>query len=62
MLLVLFFEKDILPQSPLGTMEIIGSGTLVYALVLLVLRDEFFLENIEKIGQLLKSKMKKDKG
>ena len=61
MLLVLFFEKDILPQSPLGTMEIIGSGTLAYALVLLVLRDKFFLENIGKIGQLLKSKMKKDK-
>ena len=42
------FNKN-LPANPLGTFTIIFSGAAIYFGVLLILRDEFFLTNAERV-------------
>ena len=60
MLVPLYFENKYFAPSMLNTMIMIASGALIYALMLLILRDDFFLSNIQSVlGRFIKKKDKK---
>lgn len=55
---VLFFESKLFNPSILHTIILILSGIIVYVICLLILRDSFFMDNIEKI--LIRLRIKKN--
>ena len=60
MLVPLYFENKYFAPSMLNTLIMIASGALVYAMVLFILRDDFFLSNIQSVlGRFIKRKDKK---
>ena len=60
MLVPLYFENKYFAPSMLNTLIMIASGALVYAMVLFILRDDFFLSNVQSVlGRFIKRKDKK---
>jgi O-antigen/teichoic acid export membrane protein len=58
MIVVLFIENKFVPKSMIGTLCIILSGISIYSLILLILRDCFFCNNILKIWEFGVKKIK----
>ena len=60
MLVPLYFENKYFAPSMLNTLIMIASGALVYAMVLFILRDDFFLSNVQSVlDRFIKRKDKK---
>lgn len=63
MLVPLYFEGLYLPPTMLSTVIMIASGGAVYALVLLLLKDDFFLSNLRSVlGRFIKKGNKNNQG
>jgi len=57
MLLLLVVENSKLSPSVLHTFIMICSGAVIYFILLFIMKDEFFIQNVEKIlGKLIKKK------
>lgn len=56
MVVVLYFEKKILDPTFVGTLILVITGACVYFVSLFILRDEFFVSNVEKVLSKIKSK------
>ena len=49
MLIILFVESLVLKPSIVNTIAMIASGMISYFLILIILRDSFFLDNINRL-------------
>lgn len=58
MFLVIYFENTFLEPSILSTFILIFTGTCVYFLVLYLIKDDFFIDNIRSIIKRIKQKIK----
>lgn len=55
MLVILLIVQEYLPENVVGLLALIATGVAVYGLMLLILRDDFFKNNVKMVFQKLRT-------
>lgn len=57
MLMILVIEQKIFLPSVISTLCMIGSGAIVYFVILILLKDSFFIDNVKKVFIVIKNRI-----